>query len=312
MYFLGVDGGGTKTAFCLVSEHFCKKFVTSTCYIDDVGEDGVHKVFQEFESFLKTHGLSYQDIKFATLGMPGFSESPKWDSTILKILDYYFGDKFQCENDCFVGWAGSLACQAGINIVAGTGAIGYAMNEKDETARISGWGHIIGDEGSGYWLGMRCMEVFSKQSDGRMKKTAIYDLFKHYIGLKEDGALIDLVYNQWKGSRTNIADLSKIAYQAALEGDSIALELINQTAYELALMAEGLMNKLSFEGKIFISYSGGIFKMGDLILNPIKQHLSKSPYLFELIAPILEPVEGAAFHAAKRYNNTLSPTDLFQ
>ena len=77
---------------------------------------------------------------------------------------------------------GSLACRAGINLVAGTGAIGFGKDSFGKTARSAGWGYFCGDEGSAYWLGKQLISIFGKEADGRKAKTPLYDIVRHLPG----------------------------------------------------------------------------------------------------------------------------------
>lgn len=303
MLYLGVDGGGTKTAFSLIDEYgrVILEETAATCYIPDTGEEAFIKIFLEFEKNMKqTLGKKFSDLSHTFLGMPGFNEISEWDEKIIRALDSLFTSPYTCANDCVAGWAGSLAARPGINVVAGTGAIAFAVNEKGEQARVSGWGPLIGDEGSGYWLGIQALRLFSKQSDGRTPKSLFYSIFKETLKLKKDQDLLDLVYNQWAGVRAETASLSKIVYEAALQNDLHALDLINCTVDEIFSMIEAAIDKLLFEGStILSSYSGGIFNMGHLILNPLKKRLEVLPKPVELRPPALSPVHGAALYAAQ-------------
>ena len=80
-------------------------------------------------------------------------------------------------NDSVVGWAGSLGLSSGINLVAGTGSIAYGRNDAGEEARAGGWDERFSDEGSCYWLGMKSLELFSKESDGRAEKALFWRFF---------------------------------------------------------------------------------------------------------------------------------------
>ena len=96
-----------------------------------------------------------------------------------------------------MGWAGSLLCNPGINIVAGTGSIAFGKNAKGETARCGGWSEWFSDEGSGYWLGMKCVQMFSRQSDGRDERGPLYNIFKNQLKLTADEDIIDLFEKEY-------------------------------------------------------------------------------------------------------------------
>jgi len=300
--YLGVDGGGTKTAFMLINKQgeimaaakkeSCHYKVEGLDKFKDVIEKGAAEVCQEA-------GINLADLSYSFLGIPCYGEY-KEDTPILEnIIKNILGSSrdFECDNDAKAGWAGSLACQPGINIVAGTGAIGYGVDGSGSSARASGWGYFVGDEGSGYWLGKQLLSLFTKQSDGRIAKTHLYHLIKSEFDLEEDFDLLSAVYDKLELKRSNISRLAVLAYKAAQEGDKKALELFRQAAYEHSLTIKAIIEKLNFQklDEITVSYSGGVFNAGDYIIKPLQEYIKK--YQVKLIKPILQPVTGAALYA---------------
>lgn len=309
MFFLGVDSGGTKTDFCLINGQGKPVFSYSSGsgHIAQIGTSGLDQLFDDFVKELHKNGISIGDISYTFLGMPGYTESESWDRHIETTLTRIFGSRYTCANDAVPGWAGSLACKPGINLVAGTGSIVFGMDAKKNEARCGGWGHYLGDEASGYWIGKNVLEIFTKQSDGRLEKTLLYTLVKERLGLKKDGDIIDLVYNKWNGGREKIAALSKIAHEAALKNDACALKLIDKTAEEMASMVYAVAEQLSFEGAISVSYSGGVFRMGEIITGALLGQLKAHKLSFSLETPLLSPVLGAALYAALLEGQNITP-----
>ncbi len=85
--------------------------------------------------------------------------------------------RYRCGNDMVCAWAGSLGGEDGINIVAGTGSIGYG-ERRGRSARAGGWGEVFGDEGSAYWIAVQGLNVFTRMSDGRLPKGSLYAVFR--------------------------------------------------------------------------------------------------------------------------------------
>ena len=198
------------------------------------------------------------------------------------------------------GWAGSLGCLPGINIIAGTGAIGYGINELGEEARSSGWGHACGDEGSAYWIAKKGIEIFTKQSDGRYPKTELYSIMKEELKINEDFELIDLIYNQYSLDRGKIAQLSTIVYKAAEKNDPYSLEIFEEAAVEIGLMIKSISKKIDFiEKPIKVSYVGGVFKASKYIFEDLKNYLKINEVNVEIIEPKYTAVYGSALYALK-------------
>lgn len=302
MFYIGVDGGGTKTAFSLIDKNGMEvaSVEKETCHFAQVGISGFRSVFKEgTEELLSKADLSLEDITYLFFGIPGYGEILEKDKEMKIVLSQLFPKKnFTCGNDVEASWAGSLACKPGISIVAGTGAIAYGKNSHNSTARCSGWGDFCGDEGSAYWIAKKGIEVFTKQADYRYERGALYDVFSSKLTLQKSFDLLDLVTVKYEQSRTKVAQLSKLVYEAAVLGDRSAIGIFHQAAEEHFLMIKGIASQLEFhEDKIPVSYTGGVFQSGDLILKPLKKAIEDAGLKCHLIDPILSPVRGSALYA---------------
>lgn len=301
MYFLGIDGGGTKTAFEIVDEkgNILSLLKTTTCDYLQVGKESFGRVIGEGAAgACEKAGISLSDICFSCIGIPSFgeiaSDVPELVSNAKKAL---LSDRVDCVNDVEVAWAGSLACEPGINILAGTGSMAYGVDQKNNSARVGGWGCFCGDEGSAYWLGKKLIELFTKQADGRIPKGKTYDIVYKEFGLTSDFDFISVVLNKLECRRDEIARLQLLLNEAADQGDIYAVELYRQAACELGLIVSAIIGKLDFNAgeTIAVSYSGGVFKAGDLIFAPFKESLKN--YDITYSEPLLSPVSGAALKA---------------
>lgn len=302
-YYLGIDGGGTKTRFSLCDE---KGFLIAsidkkTCHYLQVGFDGVTEVINEgIEDICSKANINRNDIAYAFAGMPGYGDDPKDVQTIISAVKKAMnGINFSIGNDGENALAGSLCCKDGINIVAGTGSIGFGYNsETDTTLKCGGWHHGIGsDEGSGYWMSYNLLHEFTRQIDGRDEKTELYNKVKEHLHLEEDGNIISVVIVDWNLDRTKIASLSRIVDELYDMGDKYAIEIIDNATKELADIIISLYRRLGFNKQVDVSYSGGVFSMGDKILNGLKKHLSS--YNINLIKPAFSPDKGSLLLALK-------------
>jgi N-acetylglucosamine kinase-like BadF-type ATPase len=209
------------------------------------------------------------------------------------------------------GWAGSLACGDGISVVAGTGSIGYGEYAAS-SARCGGWGELFGDEGSAYWIACAGLALFSRMSDGRLPKGPLYEIFQARLGLREDLDLAARVYSEWGGDRDRIAALSKLVHEAALGSDELAREVFTRAGHELAALVDATRRSLRIpEGAtVSVSYSGGVFNSGALVLEPFMAALRSRTAGYEVRAPRFPPVVGAALYAARKSGLALTADAL--
>lgn len=302
-YLIGIDGGGTKTAFALAKTDGT---VVRTLELDSTSyrEHGIREVIQRLEegvsTVLKAEGADRADLELLAVGAPGYGENAAQDETLARSVRAHFAPVpvYLC-NDAVVAYYGALNGRPGINLVAGTGAIAYGENEAGASARSGGWSEHFSDEGSCYWLGKMAMGLFCKEADGRKPKAALYDIFRREFGLQDDMSFVAVMEEQYLPCRKKVASLQRLLLQAALQGDASACELYACACGELAQMAAGIRRQLSYEGGCPVSLTGGITHARELVWEPLRKRLADQG--MELVQGEKSPVEGAAILAAKLF-----------
>jgi N-acetylglucosamine kinase-like BadF-type ATPase len=301
--FLGVDGGGTKTRFALMEgDALLAEATLGTTYHPDVGIDGVRGVLASgVAEVLQKAGANATQIAHAFFGLPAFGEDSAITPALTALPRPILGhDRYTVDNDMVCGWAGSLGCEDGINIVAGTGSIGYGQR-RGVCARAGGWGEHFSDEGSAYWIAMQGLNVYSRMSDGRLPRGPLHALINEALHLTNDLDLCAHVYGANALSRGKLAQFSQTVSKAAAQGDAAATEIFRRAGAELAQIADALRRKLGYPvgETVRLSYSGGAFAAGDVLLKPFEAALRATGAAFELRQPAHAPHIGAAMYAAK-------------
>ena len=311
--FLGVDGGGTKTQFALVDD---EGSVLASCegpgsYHIELGMEGVRTVLANgLGALFAQAGVEGGDIANAFFGLPAYGE----DSAAQNVLDamphaLLGHHRYRCGNDMVCAWAGSLAGEDGINVVAGTGSIAYG-ERKGRAARAGGWGEAFSDEGSAYWIAVQGLNSFTRMSDGRLPRGPLHAAVRAAFDLDTD---LDLCAKLADArARERIAALSLLVARAAQEGDPSAIGIFENAARELVCIVEAVRRALEFAAgeSIPLSYSGGVFNAGDLILRPFRRHIDAQSATYDLRAPMLAPDLGAALYAARIAGQPLSPAAI--
>lgn len=276
MYYLGIDGGGTKTLFTLADMelNIVAKVEKGTCHYGQVGYDGLEfMLVSGLEEVLKKTQIVKDNIKVC-LGLAGYGKVKEVRNNIENLVDRVFhGMDYILKNDVEIAMAGALGQKEGVVIISGTGSIGLSLR-NGKINRVGGWGYTIGDEGSAYWIGKKVIELFSKESDGRIDRTPIYNIVREYLNLEEDFDIITFINENIRNDRMEISKFSKICYQAAIRGDVNAIGIFESAAKELSLIANKLIEE--FNEDVTVSYIGGVFKAGKFVINPFKKVLNKS------------------------------------
>ncbi len=306
-WFLGVDGGGTKTAFVVIGDDGVERarHEATSSYHLQIGIEGLRAVLADgIAAVLAKAVLTPADLSYAFFGLPAHGEDSRIQGDLDAIPASLLGHKrYRCGNDMVCGWAGSLACADGINIVAGTGSIGYG-ERAGFSARAGGWGEVFGDEGSAYWIAVQGLNAFSRMADGRLAKGPLYDLMRAEFALAHDLDLSGLLTGGAAGDRDRIAATSRLVAAAAAQDDAIAAAIFQSAAHELAAIVGAVADALEFDegAAVPVSYSGGVFKAGPLILAPFAETLRHRSARFVLVEPQHEPVIGAALYALKLWD----------
>jgi len=309
--FLGVDGGGTKTDFLLIDAAgaVLASHRGGSAYYLESGLDALQAMMASgIRATLKKAGIAASELEFAFLGLPAYGEDrallPRLDGVVAEVLP---AGRYRCGNDVVCGWAGALAAGDGINIVAGTGSIAYG-EFAGRGARAGGWGELFSDEGSAYWIAREGLTLFSRMSDGRAPRGALYDLIRAHFRLDADLDVCAAVYGPPPLTRSGLAALAPLVARAARQGDAGARQLFERAAQELAAVVHAVRDQLNVPpGAVLpVSYSGGMFRLEGLLKPLLETALGARERRYEFVTPRLSPVAGAALYAAKLAGAALS------
>lgn len=310
MIWLGVDGGGTKTAGALVDDTgrvLAETVAPSSYYLHD-GLDGVRAVLRVVIGALCNEaGTAASAIDHGFFGLPAYGEV----SADVPVLDTLPADvlghaRYTCGNDMVCAWAGSLGGGDGVNVIGGTGSMTYG-ERAGVGARVGGWGEVFGDEGSAYWIGVEGLRAASRMSDGRRARGPLLDVLVEHLGLEAELDLVDVVLNRWHGDRGRIAGLARQVTAAAAIGDETAAAVLAAAGRELALLVTATADRLAWPAHepLPVSWSGGVFGSAP-VRAAFRSALADAAGEYDLRAPLLSPVLGAALHAARLAGHPLS------
>ena len=300
-YYIGIDGGGSKTKFLCFDRTGgeCGAAATIGTYC---AQDGIDAVLSRLKDGIAQCLPERTTDVLIGFGMPAYGENRELDALAAKIIRETFSTmRVHIDNDAAIGWAGSLAMKPGISVVAGTGSIAYGRDAFGKTERCGGWHEFFSDEGSGYWLGKQLLQLFSHQSDGRLKKTVLYDLVRSKLSLQDDFDIISLTNQHYATSRKDTAALQKILLEAARMGDPTAIACYDRASEELSKLVVTVLKQLDFPAgeKVPVSYQGGLFSIPELIRNPVahKVRAAAFPWEIDFCQPKLDPCRGAVLLA---------------
>lgn len=260
MYVLGIDAGGTKTVCLLADEQgsILAEARGGGANLQAHGELEVEKVLHH----VMDTALGERDIRPAAicLGIAGV-DRPQ-DADAVRGIMRRIGSKARTlvVNDALVALVAGAGEAPGIVIIAGTGSIAYGRNADGRAARAGGWGYLLGDEGSGFWIGRRALSAIVRAADGRGPATELTERVMTHLKLVRPSDLIhETYYRDLK--RAAIAGLSPVVEQARMAGDAVASDILANAAHELTAAAASVTTRLGMRGEVFPTIlAGGIFR----------------------------------------------------
>ena len=203
------------------------------------------------------------------------------------------GSRILVVNDALIALVAGAGQQTGIVIISGTGAIVYGRTQDGRAARSGGWGYLIGDEGSAYWMGLRALAAVVRAADGRGPATALTDGVLAHFGVDSPGALVPSLYGATV-PRTQIAMLGPAIHAACAMNDVVANAIVDAAGDELCTGAEAVTRRLGLRDEAFaFVLSGGVFRAVPRLVTAIAPCLAAIAPNASVTQLTEEPARGA-------------------
>ena len=256
-FFLGIDGGGTKTRCVLGDEHSVLATGTgSGCSILRVGEDCARDSLSgAIHEACVQAGVSPQQIARTCAGIAGAADDGI-ASRLQRLLIEIIGGAIEVIGDMEVALESAFSGGPGVVVTAGTGSIAFGKNAQGETARAGGWGRILCDEGSAHWIVLKAIDAALHEHDRGRKP----QLLQAVLTALELDCPTDLAAYAGASPTPEFAPHFPLIVQAATRGDQIACAALQRAGVELADLAGTIADRL-FAGcdEIPIAVHGGVF-----------------------------------------------------
>ncbi len=196
--------------------------------------------------------------------------------------------------DADIALYGATNGAPGLVLIAGTGSICCGRNARGKRVCAGGWGPLAGDEGGGTWLARRALQAVAQATDGRGPATSLCRAACAYFNV---AAPDDLSLAIYAPNMTNdrIAGFGRNVIEEARAGDDVASTIITDAGRELGNAAIAVIRKLNMERERFqVAYVGGVFRAGELILEPLREVINGVARQAFLAPPQTPPAQAAA------------------
>jgi glucosamine kinase len=292
-YYLGIDGGGTKTT-CAVGDQ-TSLLVTATAGPSNVVRVGEtvarHSLQQSVRQACAVAGIATEQVSCTCVGGSGAGRA-ELAAAVRGFLAEILSTPITVVGDMEIALEAAFDHGPGVIVVAGTGSIAYGRDRQGRTVRAGGWGFAIGDEGSAHWIGKVAVNAVLRASDRQ-----------HRGG---DSELAASLSKEWKAD--SLLDLARAANAvpprnfAALfpsvagSGDQLAQDVLGWAGRELAEIASVVIGRLFAKDQIDpvpVAMTGGVFRHSEIVREVFYNELRRLDPRAQVNPRVVDPVEGA-------------------
>jgi N-acetylglucosamine kinase-like BadF-type ATPase len=299
-YYLGIDGGGSKTT-CAVGDEvsLLAKFTAGPSNITRVGESRAREALQRAirEACAAAH-IAPREVRSACVGVAGAGREEN-AAAVRDIVAEIISGEIEVVGDMQIAQAAAFGDRPGVIVIAGTGSIAYGRDAEGRTARAGGWGFSISDEGSAHWIGAAAVSALlrvtdqSEDPEATAEASLLFGEVKAAWGLR---SLNELASAANGGSR--FAKLFPAILAAADAGDALARRVLAQAGIELAQLAAIVVRRLFAEhnGNLpsaLLAMAGGVFRHSPTVREVFRDAVRKIDPRLEVNPQLVEPVAGA-------------------
>lgn len=294
-YTMGIDGGGSTVRVVILTQDLtiCGQSEGATANPAVVGtENAANTIHQAMRAALDSAGLAADQIAAVGIGVAGaaFHHSADWLRSVVEAITPQA--RIVPSADFEIALVGALGQRLGVLVLSGTGSLAYGINAAGETALVGGWGYLLDDAGSGYWIGIQALRAVVRAADSRGRETALTSTLLKTLDLQQPLDLIPWLYHSSVARTREIAQLAPLVLEQAADADRVAQAIVSEAVDELALAAQTVIRRLAMDTPDF-AFAGGLLTHENLL----SQRLCAALGLHSIPVARYTPVIGAALLA---------------
>lgn len=299
-YIIGIDGGGTKTIAVLTDTrgNVVARQAASASNFQVLSHEQFRNVIVTLiDALLEKSGIQRNQVAAAFLGIAGVGRDEDKSMAKSIIEESQTVGNITVDNDAVGALAGAFAGKPGIILIAGTGSICFGRTSDGKLIRSGGWGYLLGDEGSGYYIAQQGIIAALKDLDGRGEKTALRETFEKHFQIASINEVVPIIY-QKKFTRTEMAALAPLVFAAAEKEDDVAVEIVIRAATELGKMVNAVVAGMNLRSELIcLALEGSIFKHKEHLVSAFENEIRKFNHRLEIVSPLFEPALGGVILA---------------
>lgn len=267
-YVLGIDGGATKTLAAVLD---LRDRALHLGHAGPSNEDAVGARLAVKAILDATdQALAGADIAHARLASAVVAVAGTDTASIDRHLHDTRADHWIVVGDVVGAWATATGARPGIGAISGTGSNVFGVGSDGRTWRAGGWGHLLGDEGSGYWLGAHSIVAALHDRDGSGPPTALSEAALEFFGSPSLESLAASVYTT-PLTKGEVAAFAVETSRLAHAGDVVARELFARAAGLLGEQIRAVIANTGLTGDFPVGLIGSAFRAGEVFVSPLTE-----------------------------------------
>jgi glucosamine kinase len=308
-FVMGVDGGATKTLAAVLDlrERALHLGHGGSSNADAVGaRSATDSLLEATDEAIARAGIEREQLGGAVLAVAGTDT----DAVASHVRETRPA-AWVVVNDVVGAWAAATDARPGVGAISGTGSNVFGVGPDGRAWRAGGWGHVLGDEGSGYWLAVQSIKAALGDRERSAPQTGLSAAAVDFFGVDNVEALATLVYSK-PLAKGEIAAFAIETARVAHAGDAVARRLYERAAAELVSQVGAVIEQTGLVGEFPIGLIGSAFKAGALFVEPLASAVHQIAPQARVEVVEMAPVGGCLLLAARLAGceQTLDPAEL--
>ena len=298
---LGVDGGGTKTLGIIADSdgHELARYQVGASNPNVVGiETSSRSILELIAGCCAAAGCGIGRLGTVGIGLAG-AGTKSIQTQLLDSIRARLAEKISTppevliETDARIALEGAFDGGCGAILIAGTGSIIMGKGSDGGVLVVGGWGRVLGDEGSGYFLGLEALKAVTRDFDGLSGSGSLRDILAERHGLDTRERIISALYQE----NFPIPSIAPQVLEAAAANEKVSLEILEKGAAGLTAQLGAFARRLNFPGCLGLVFVGGLIDHETVYAKVVRESISRTLPMVEIRQPLFPPVQGAVIMA---------------
>ncbi len=295
-YFVGVDGGGTKTALVACTPDG-REIASAVCGPLNYNFIGIDAALNNLGKGIAALKLPKGSIAAVGIGDPSIddeAESPAAKEFAARAAALLEAPVYIRSDAYITLFALTGGKKAGVLLISGTGSMAIGENDAHEISVVGGWGRLSGDEGSGYYIGREGICAALRAFDGVARDTSLTNAALTHFGVKAPRDLISAFYG---GEEPDVAGFARCVAECANRGDAVARGVLLDAAAHLSRYATVLLKRCHAD---LLGVWGSVLCKNQIVRQAFEDGVRQELSNVQICEPAIRAELAAALYAAQK------------